>query len=100
MRRSPHIEAGCRPPASHSLEFEMSSNFRDLFVPASDGLCLYARDYGPVTGNALPVVCLPGLARNSEDFHALAEALSTDPSRPRRVLALDYRGRGRSEWDP
>jgi pimeloyl-ACP methyl ester carboxylesterase len=69
-------------------------------VPASDGLRLYARDYGPVTGNALPVVCLPGLARNSEDFHALAEALSTDPSRPRRVLALDYRGRGRSEWDP
>lgn len=76
----------------------MSSSYRDLFVSASDALRLYARDYGPLNGSALPVVCLPGLARNSEDFHDLAEALSTDAARPRRVLALDYRGRGRSEW--
>jgi pimeloyl-ACP methyl ester carboxylesterase len=47
----------------------------------------------------LPVIGLPGLARTSEDFHDLAEALSRDPSRPRRFLSLDYRGRGRSEWD-
>jgi len=78
----------------------MSGTYRDLFVSASDGLRLYARDYGPREENALPVVCLPGLARNSQDFHALAEALGLDVERPRRVLALDYRGRGRSEWDP
>ncbi|MCG7394685.1 alpha/beta hydrolase [Microvirga sp. ACRRW] len=78
----------------------MSYSYRDLFVSASDGLRLYARDYGPLDGGALPVVCLPGLARNSEDFHTLAEALSTDAARQRRVLALDYRGRGRSDWDP
>jgi len=78
----------------------MSSSYRDLFVKASDGLRLYARDYGPLNGEALPVVCLSGLARNSRDFHLLAEALSTDARRPRRVLALDYRGRGRSDWDP
>lgn len=77
----------------------MSGRFRDLFVSAADGLRLYARDYGPDLGEALPVVCLPGLARTSEDFHALAEALAHDGTRPRRVLALDYRGRGRSEWD-
>jgi pimeloyl-ACP methyl ester carboxylesterase len=77
----------------------MSSTYRDLFVPASDGLRLYARDYGPSDSKALPVACLPGLARNSQDFHVLAEALSTDASHPRRVLSLDYRGRGRSEWD-
>jgi pimeloyl-ACP methyl ester carboxylesterase len=45
------------------------------------------------------VVCLSGLARSSEDFHELAEVVSQDASHPRRVLALDYRGRGRSEWD-
>src|SRR5215207_217534 len=77
----------------------MSCSYRDLFVSAADGLRLYARDYGPQTGDALPVICLPGLARTSEDFHDLAEALSQDPSRPRRALCLDYRGRGRSEWD-
>ncbi|MBM6580261.1 alpha/beta hydrolase [Microvirga sp. BT689] len=77
----------------------MSSSYRDLFVSAADGLRLYARDYGPDTGGALPVVCLSGLARSSEDFHELAQALSNDEIRPRRVLSLDYRGRGRSEWD-
>jgi pimeloyl-ACP methyl ester carboxylesterase len=77
----------------------MTCSYRDLFVTAADGLRLYARDYGPRTGDALPVICLAGLARTSEDFHDLARALGNDPSRARRVLSLDYRGRGRSEWD-
>src|ERR687898_1755817 len=73
--------------------------FSDLFVSAFDGLRLYSRDYGPRFARALPVVCLPGLARTSADFHDLALALSQDGKRPRRVLALDYRGRGRSAYD-
>jgi pimeloyl-ACP methyl ester carboxylesterase len=77
----------------------MNGPYRDLFVSAADGLRLYARDYGPEVADALPVICLPGLARTSEDFHDLGVALAGDAIRPRRVLALDYRGRGRSEWD-
>lgn len=73
---------------------------RDLFVSASDGLRLYARETGPRAGSALPVVCLPGLARTSADFDELVAVLAGDEIRPRRVLAIDYRGRGRSDWDP
>jgi pimeloyl-ACP methyl ester carboxylesterase len=77
----------------------MDGLYRDLFVSAADGLRLYARDYGPEMSDALPVVCLPGLARTSGDFEELAEALSRDAVKPRRVLSLDYRGRGRSNRD-
>lgn len=75
------------------------TGFRPLFVSARDGLKLHIREYGPVAAPAMPVVCLPGLARTSADFHELALALSGDEAAPRRVLALDYRGRGRSEYD-
>lgn len=57
-----------------------------------DGLRLHAREYGWTHRHGLPVVCLPGLTRNSADFHALATELSTH----RRVLSLDFRGRGLS----
>jgi len=77
----------------------MEGNARDITVRAADGLKLYVCERGPRAGAALPVVCLPGIARTSDDFTELAEALANDESRPRRVLALDYRGRGRSEWD-
>lgn len=79
---------------------EQAPSYRELVVSAPDGVRLYARDYGPSAGDALPVVCLPGLARTSEDFHELALSLAGEPLRPRRVLSLDYRGRGRSGWDP
>jgi pimeloyl-ACP methyl ester carboxylesterase len=42
---------------------------------------------------------LPGLARTSADFDVLASALSHDGPHPRRVIALDYRGRGLSQYD-
>jgi pimeloyl-ACP methyl ester carboxylesterase len=45
------------------------------------------------------VVCLPGLARTTEDFDDLGRALAADPEAPRRVYALDYRGRGLSDYD-
>jgi len=75
------------------------TDFTPLFISARDGLKLHVRDYGPLASQALPIVCLPGFARTAADFHELALALSRDETRPRRVLALDYRGRGLSGYD-
>lgn len=73
--------------------------YTSRFVRAGDGLRLHVREYGARPDGATPVLCLPGLARHSADFHALGRRLSRDPATPRRVLALDYRGRGLSERD-
>ena len=68
-----------------------------VFVSAPDGLRLHVREYGPRRAAARPVVCLPGLTRTVADFDALAPALAA--AGPRRVIALDARGRGQSEYD-
>jgi pimeloyl-ACP methyl ester carboxylesterase len=81
-----HGEDGAATPAT------------SLFVTAQDGLRLHVRDYGAQRSHALPVVCLPGLARTAADFGSLAPALSN--AGQRRVLVLDYRGRGKSDYDP
>ncbi len=75
------------------------------FIRVRDGLTLFAAGYPAARPSAdgddsLPVICLPGLSRNSRDFHGFARAVSNDRKRPRRVIAIDYRGRGRSDWDP
>jgi len=77
----------------------MNGGYSDQYVTARDGLRLHLREYGERTAPGLPIVCLPGLARTAADFDALAAALAGDPRRPRRVLALDYRGRGLSDHD-
>lgn len=62
---------------------------------APDGVRLGFVDQGPRKG--LPVLCLPGLTRNHADFDAVAERLSPT----RRVIRLDSRGRGVSDFaDP
>jgi pimeloyl-ACP methyl ester carboxylesterase len=73
--------------------------FAGHFVTAQDGLRLFVREYGVSRERSLPVVCLPGLSRNGADFHELATALSTDARAPRRVVTIDARGRGRSDYD-
>ena len=57
----------------------------------SDGLSLYFED----TGAGTPVLCLAGLTRNARDFDFLAPHLSNH-----RMIALDCRGRGKSDYDP
>ena len=70
------------------------------FLSAPDGLMLHVRCYEPKRASGWPVVCLPGLARTEADFETLAAHLALDEHHARRVYALDYRGRGRSDHDP
>lgn len=65
------------------------------FYESGDGLTLFYRDYAPGRGGT-PVLCLPGLTRNSRDFEDIALHLSAT----RRVVAPDLRGRGFSAHDP
>lgn len=86
---------------------------KSVFVSAPDGLRLHVREYGSRLTPALAVVCLPGLTRTVADFQVLAAHLTNPPANPlaeplanplaeagsRRVIALDSRGRGQSEYD-
>lgn len=75
--------------------------FEEIHFTARDGLRLYARRYPAIDGaRGRPLLCLPGLTRNSRDFHDLALALSRRPGASRSVYTVDYRGRGLSEFDP
>jgi len=71
------------------------AGFREHRFLAQDGRSLYYRAYGDPLSRAAPVLCLPGLTRNSKDFHGLAIRLAGS----RRVVCPDYRGRGQSERD-
>jgi len=71
--------------------------YSNISFLSSDGLRLYARDYAGSGGEArLPVICIHGLTRNSADFEDVAPWIA---SQGRRVLAVDVRGRGNSEYD-
>jgi pimeloyl-ACP methyl ester carboxylesterase len=56
---------------------------------APDGVQLYYED----AGAGVPVLCLSGLTRNARDFDFVAPHLPG-----LRLIRLDYRGRGRSDW--
>ncbi len=83
---------------------DMPLTFHDFFCQSTDGLRLRGRSIGPKDNRNgsihLPVLCLPGLTRTAEDFDVVARALASDPAAPRRVVSMDYRGRGQSDYDP
>lgn len=56
----------------------------------SDGLRLFFSD----EGTGLPLLCLPGLTRTTVDFQYVTPHLP-----PCRLIKMDYRGRGQSEFD-
>jgi len=69
--------------------------YADRHYTVRDGLRLHFRDY-PGASDKPPLLCLPGLTRNARDFAEFAERYS-----PRfRVIALDFRGRAASDYDP
>ena len=81
--------------ASSAVESAGQQSWRDRFFTVRDGLKLHYRDYPGGSGQP-PLLCLHGLTRNSRDFAEFAARYS-----PRfRVIALDFRGRGRSDYDP
>ncbi len=61
------------------------------FFNATDGLRLAYVD----EGEGLPVLCLSGLTRTHHDFDEMASELTGV-----RLIRMDYRGRGESDWDP
>jgi len=71
----------------------MDTDYQDRFWTSPDGLKLHFRDYAGAADRP-PVICLPGLTRNSRDFAELAQRLSPQW----RVICIDNRGRGDSEY--
>jgi pimeloyl-ACP methyl ester carboxylesterase len=73
----------------------MSQGYQDCYLTVRDGLKLHYRDYPGASGRP-PILCLHGLTRNARDFADFADRYS-----PRfRVLALEFRGRADSDYDP
>ena len=58
--------------------------------PARDGALLAYRDEGA----GLPLLCLPGLTRTMADFDYMIPHLPAGI----RLIRMDYRGRGDSQW--
>ena len=59
------------------------------YFTASDGIRLAYADQGA----GLPLLCLSGLTRNMRDFDYVAPHLADT-----RLIRMDYRGRGHSQW--
>jgi pimeloyl-ACP methyl ester carboxylesterase len=72
-----------------------AASFADGYFTVRDGLRLHYRDYAG-RGDLPPLLCLHGLTRNARDFADFAARFAPK----RRVLALDFRGRGMSAYDP
>ena len=65
----------------------------DHYFTTGDGTRLYARVEG-AQGNGIPLLCLPGLTRNSADFDPVFKRYADG----RVVIGMDFRGRGKSAY--
>jgi pimeloyl-ACP methyl ester carboxylesterase len=71
-----------------------ASGYEPVHFQTDDGLGLFARDYSPSLSALTPLLCLPGLTRNSKDFETITPWLA----QTRRIIAPDFRGRGLSQY--
>ncbi len=76
---------------------QFGTPYLPLTWQSADGLRLGGRTYGSERSAYLPLICLPGLTRNSRDFEPVAAHLVPLGF---RIITIDSRGRGASEWDP
>jgi len=77
----------------------MPVEIENFWFKAEDGLRLHAIEARPSLSYGVPILCLAGISRTTEDFRTLLTVLAGDLRYPRRALALDSRGRGLSERD-
>lgn len=71
-------------------------DYTDEYFTNTDGLKQHFRDYNVAPQGAPTVLCMPGLTRNAKDFGFIADHLKDRC----RLICVEQRGRGWSEWDP
>lgn len=72
----------------------MPATLHEHQVTNSTGRRIHVSDWGDPLDPRTPVLGLPGYTRTARDFEHVAERLA-----PRRLVSLDYRGRGRSDYE-
>ncbi len=80
------------------MTIKSMTDYEHVWYTSQDGLKLYARDYQPLDSIKEPrpaVLCMHGLTRNSADFEGICEQLSDSY----RLIVVDQRGRGLSDYD-
>ncbi len=70
--------------------------YQEKYYVSNNGLRLYYRDYNADEKDHTPLLCIHGLTRNSKDFDLFAQHFSEKY----RVISIDVRGRGQSDYDP
>ncbi|WP_339668628.1 alpha/beta hydrolase [Dasania marina] len=72
----------------------VDGKYTDIYYTVDDGLTLHARDYA--NPHAIKtILCMHGLTRNAADFETIVDSLQKNY----RVITVDQRGRGLSDWE-
>lgn len=94
MAKFSNVSCAGTSSISGSEESCVTEQTNSHYYQSKDGLNLFYRDFGG-QNDGIPVICLPGLTRNSRDFEDIANRISSE----RRVITVDFRGRGFSDHD-